>query len=221
MEHDEIKLTIIELYEKNQARLSGNKKYKFDLTDKRNDLLDSFIEKVSKRIDVIGIDILKSYMIYAFGTYAGRGYKGNPTTFPATWLISYTLFLKFLSDKSGKKYAVKKNLQRQRKKLIKIGRDVGEGKRRVKVEGFLKETETEFERLERKKEQKRIMNEVDELEEKEKERFHNKLKGRLWCVDFTTLYNDKSYWCKKCKFKEGCINTLKEYLPNIYKLRNG
>ncbi len=217
MEHDDIKLILIELYEKNQRRLSGNKKYKFDLTESRNEILDKFIENISKRVDVIGVDILKSYMIYAFGSYAGRGIMGNPAAFSVKWIISFNLFLKFLSDKSGKKYALKKNLQRQRKELIKNKINIIGDK---KVNNKLQEIETDFEKRERKKEQKILMNEIDEFEEIEKLRFHNKIKGRLWCVDFTTLYNEKSEACSDCKFKQSCKQTLKEYLPNIYKLRN-
>lgn len=122
MNNDDIKITIIELYEKNQQRLSGNLKYEFKLTDKRNDVLDKFIDNITKHVDVVGVELLKGYISYAFGTYAGRGVNSNPSAFYITWIISFTLFKKYLSAKSGRKWGRRKNLKRERSKIIKHGK---------------------------------------------------------------------------------------------------
>ncbi len=221
MSDDDIKITIIELYEKNQQRLSGNSKYTFALSDKRNEYLDKFIDRIKKEVAVVGVDLLRSYLSYAFGTYAGRGVKTNPSAFYCTWIISFTLFKKFLNDSSGKKWYVKKTLRHERHKLIATGRDVGEGKKKVKAVALKVNFETSIEREQRVSLQRTQFTELNDLEEEEKERYFNTTKGRIWCIDFTTLYNGDSSFCKKCKFKEGCKETLKTELPNLYKMRNG
>ena len=61
---------------------------------------------------------------------------------------------------------------------------------------------------------------VLDYEEKVKSLFFNdKEKGLANCVVNTTLYKDRSSFCRKCEFVDRCKQVLREQFPNIYILR--
>jgi hypothetical protein len=52
-------------------------------------------------------------------------------------------------------------------------------------------------------------------EEAIKKRFAGTSRGLLWCIANTTLYNHRSAVCVVCKFKSGCLETLKREFPRV------
>jgi hypothetical protein len=67
----------------------------------------------------------------------------------------------------------------------------------------------------------KYLDKTTKFEEKEKERFFNTLKGFLYCIENTTLYNKRSNFCEECKFKKYCKKKLKDEYRVLYRFRKG
>jgi hypothetical protein len=61
--------------------------------------------------------------------------------------------------------------------------------------------------------------EINEVEEKEKQRYYNTKANFLWCIEETTLFNHKSIFCRVCTNKETCKKVLKRNYTKLYTLR--
>lgn len=57
------------------------------------------------------------------------------------------------------------------------------------------------------------------VEEIEKKIYLNTKQGFIHCLNVTTLFNNQSLTCLKCKFKNNCKLLLQNNYPNIYKER--
>lgn len=207
MTDEELFLILSELYQKQYRKLSGNNKYKFIIDEKKEKLIQSFIVQAKKSVKALGEDFLVQYLNYAFGKYAGRKNPwGGFNRFPTSWIVSKTLLKNFLKESSGKKWYLNKRIRENRN---------SEQKETTKI---LLKSSLQIEK--ENKEKLKFINQINEFEEKEKAKFHNSIKGRIWCVDFTTLFNPKSSYCNDCKFSLECKDLLKDNFIEIYKKRN-
>lgn len=205
----ELKEILVDIYPKVYRNLTGSKTYKFKLDEKRSLQIDKFLDKVLSLIKSPGEDFLVRYLQYAFGKYAGRkNHWGGKNAFPLTWIISVKLLKEFLEVNKDDKEIKKWRFNRERKEIRETT-----GKKSTDLIKSDKRKQREW------KEKKGILLTVNELEEAEKERYHNTNKGKYWCIDFTTLFNPVSELCESCKFAEECKRLLEKNYPNIYKVR--
>lgn len=202
MEKEEFKVILIEFYPEYYKQVSGSKKYRFKLDDKRESQIDKFVDYVFEKIkpETIGEDLIRRYLQFAFGNMIGRENPwGKVNAFPLNWIIARAVLDKFFKAKGYEKYRRTKKLKSQGNSILLI------------------KSKTEKIEIEQQK-QKFFLN-IKQHEEKEKEKFFNTEKGRVWCIDFTTLYNPKSKYCEDCKFKDSCINLLKTNFDGLYNIR--
>jgi hypothetical protein len=207
MTNEELVIILAELYEKHNQKLIGNKKYKFKIDEKREQILTKFVEELNKKVTLVGENFLNEYLTYAFGKYAGRKNPwGGFNRFPISWIVSKTLLKKYLKEPSGMKWFLKNKLQKSNKTL-----NNRETNKIILKSSFTKEEEA--------KEKLDMVIKINDFEEIEKARYYNSIKGRIWCVDFTTLFNPVSSLCVECKFAEKCKQLLKDNYFEIYKKR--
>ena len=196
---------LVDFYPQFYKRLNGNEKYKFIHSEDRTEKLIKFATVVCSLVDDIGEDICKQYLSYAFGKYAGRkNHKGIENAFPMGWIISANLFREFLSTPGWIKASNDRKITAERKKFSKLG---------------VKEIKSKFRKNEEWEERARLISNISILEENEKKRFYNSIKGFAWCIDNTTLINPNSEICLNCKFEKSCKETLKDNYPNYFKIR--
>lgn len=210
MTDTELREEIIELYEKFYRKLNGNPRYKFKTSEAREKQIASFIKGLHDNVQAVGTDFLRAFLNHVFGHYAGRENPwGGINTFPVTWILSVTFLKKFLKDGNRQKWGKKKGFKDE---VLKVKEETGKS--------VSNSTKTKKELRDEKNHNEEIFSKVSSFEEKEKERFFNSAKGRIWCIDFTTLHDENSKFCSKCKFAENCKKMLKTEYPKIYKIRN-
>lgn len=197
---------IVELYPLFYKQLTGSKRYKFVITESRIKQICNFCIHVLKKVVVPGEDLIKGYLEYAFGKYAGRkNHYGAKNSFPITWIVSKKLFDEYINSTSGKKWFVKSLYSKEQKKNTHTDKKILiKTKKKIQVEN---ENKTN------------MIKSLSEFEEKEKQRFYDSIKGLYWCIDFTTLFNPKSKFCNECKNREKCKKILLDNYPNLYKKR--
>lgn len=203
MEKTVFKELLIEFYPQYFKQVTGSKTYKLKITEKKDLQFDRFTEYVFKKVkpETLGEDFIQRYLQFAFGNVTGRTNPwGRVNAFPLSWIVAKTVLDKFFKAKGYERYYRTKKLRAQGHStfLVKSKKQISEDLLQ-KVNQFVSNTKT--------------------WEEAEKLKFFNTEKGRVWCIDFTTLYHPKSDNCQSCKFKSSCQNLLKINFGGLYKLR--
>ena len=197
---EQSKISIIELYELHTQNITGNKKYRFKNSEKRDVQIDKFSKFLIDNVKIVTVGYINQYLVFAFGKYVGRkGYYGGKNCFTFSWIISVKLLKEFIKHDSKVIWKNERHLKEKVviKRVIKTRKD------------FKNEIVQKI----------KFMKNVSFFEEQEKRKFFNTIKGYYWCIDFTTLYNNNSDICSECKFKERCISLLKANYTNLYKTR--
>lgn len=192
---------IIAIYEELFKQTTLNRNYKLIPNKVDRKLIISYIKWLDEKYhkEEIGVDFLINYFEFQFSHYVGMKTKFNKVIM-LNWLIG------------------KKAIERWEKRNPKLKWIV---KVRINSEFSLnlRETFKAENQIKKQTEREGFISQTNESEEIYKRRFHDTLKGFVYCQMFTTLYNPKSELCKVCLNREICKETLKTELPKFYKLR--
>jgi hypothetical protein len=185
MSDEDLILTIIELYPQYYKQISGNEKYKLRLTENNFNQIQKFVTFLREKVPTIGIIFIKNFLSYSFSASTGKvNHYGAVNKFPLSWIISKQCLLRFLKEKGyvvvGKKKGVSKL-----------------GNTKTNIVSSIEKNEIIEKKIS-------YISKVNNYEENEKRLFYNTDKGRVWCIDFTTLFHPKSELCEKCRWKVGC-----------------
>ncbi len=194
---------VINMYLNFAKQVSNNPHIEFSCTDNEGVMIDNFIREMNEEVGnekILGNNHLINYFEFQFNYWLSKKVERKSSkmidsinTHPyISWIVGKKAILRWKSrDKKKSKYAIKLGLKKEVK---------------LKSNQF-------------RSEWKKIIIEINKIEEEVKNKFYNTKKGFLYCYINTTLYNHKSPFCSLCNKKEECKETLKKEHFNVYKVR--
>lgn len=189
---EELGKLIERLYNFFYSKFYNKPNFKLDLEKNRGSRqIENFISLLARhyQIDSININFLINYFGWSFSRRFGQITKRDISL---NWIIGKKTFAKFLEKKEEEAYYTDQF-------VAKIGVNLDQ----------LKQEFHEDEVIEKG---------LDPAEEFEKQR--HKGDGQLFhCLQFTTLYNNRSSICIMCSHKSVCKRSLKIKFPNIFNNR--
>jgi hypothetical protein len=200
MTGSQIYLAVIKIYEEFYRQATLRQYFEFKHHPMERKQIISFTKWFKKEYkEQKSIEVLIQYFEFQFSHYAGIQTKYGKNSIILSWLIGVKARKRWIDRDKTKHWLVKFRLKDVDMKLHKAFKD---------------------ERLLEKiiKNQK-IFSQLNSYEEKEKQRFYNTLKGFIYCMTTTTLFNPLSQFCNGCTNQNVCKTTLENHLPKIYKLR--
>ncbi|HSY76447.1 MAG TPA: hypothetical protein VK890_06305 [Bacteroidia bacterium] len=141
--------------------------------------------------------LLIGYFEFQFSRYSGIKTPRGKNNIMLNWVIGQKAMQAWLTRNIKKRYFVKWKINKDFKLKLKLA-----FKSEVKVNNGPS-----------------FLNQLNQYEEQEKQRFHNTPDGYGYCAMMTTLYTPNSILCRSCKFKLACIERLKINFNNLYQKR--
>lgn len=182
-----------EVYESLIRQYSLRDNFSLSLTAIDVKCIDNFvkfcIEKYGERA---GIDFVASYTNYQFKYWNRLNTMYSKGYCPVSWIYGKKAINRWDEDEDKFKFFKNENTVMKKTK-------VNYSLNAEPVKGFIQS-----------------LNDVDE---KERERYLNTNKGMAWCVMHTSLYNHKSTHCLECRYSKECKEMLILNMPNVAKLR--
>jgi len=193
----------IKVYEEFYRQVGVKSDYKFQ--PRKADYLVTlhFIEVMQEQYDLkqIDIDFIIDYTKFQFSNYVGKSYsKYGSNAVMYQWIFGKNAFKRWVERPIKKKWIVRCKLKDS------VVLDLRKAFRTEERKKILQETYND------------LVN-VKPFEEAQKETYFNTDQGFANCVMFTTLYNKRSRFCKRCVNKEDCIKIMIEQFPKLHALR--
>lgn len=189
----EIKL-VVDLFIKYYSSLFKLNDYRFKMTDSRATTIKNFITKIKEltKSDMLHERYMEQYFEHQFNHWYDYESKSDVGRIQIEWIIGNKALERWKkSDPIISAFVVRKNFK----------------------------TDVDIKSKLEKENWNNILLNTNEIEESEKERFHNTVKGFHYCLATTTLYNHKSEFCITCKKSTECKIQLKKIFPKIHKKR--
>lgn len=210
MRNKDLKL-VVDLFKFYIVQITKDESYRTRLTDNKEKVILDFIEEIKKETNstFLSEEYCRTFVEYQFNVkykssgQFGRSYKNGvgAKSIQIEWIFG--------------KAAIKRWRDRTDKQKAKTDYIIRKGlKKEVEIKEFKREVNKERDEL-----VEHLQN-VNDIEEFEKERFLNSTKGFVNCQINTTLYNHKSTSCSVCKYSVKCKALLKSYFSKVYKARN-
>lgn len=194
MRKKELKL-VVELYKTYYKQITNNHSFRMHMSDNRATMVYNFINNFLDltKSNFVQEDALKKFMEFQFNYWYKRNAKyGAGTSIQLEWIIGKKAIKRW--EEADKKYIswiIRKNLKKDHKIVV-------------------KKKDNQYDSV--------ALN-ISIVEEFEKERFFNTVKGYWNCIINTTMYNHKSEFCMQCNKSSKCKDNLKSKFPKIYKKR--
>lgn len=147
------------------------------------------------------VDLLIKYFEYQFSRFEGtysRGYGKNKIMI--TWIVGKKAIDNWNNRDISKNCKIKYKLNKE--VCLRLNKLFNSQNRQQSITLF-----------------KNRLSLLSIQEESNKQRFFNKSEGLFYCIATTTLYNDKSKWCKSCINNQSCINYLQTNFKQLYNIR--
>jgi hypothetical protein len=187
-----MKRDIIELYSYFVSKLYSGQSYEFfslKVTERHRRIIIDFLCNLSMRVDIddVDTDYLFDYCSFQFEYMFSKMPRYKESRIPLQQIFNKTGIERWLNRTDGYMYYVGESLQEK-----------GIDRSEINISGIELKSPTEL---------------ID-IEEKEKERYHNQDNGFAHCIISTSLFNHKSMNCQMCRYKHACKALLKkQYLP--------
>ena len=183
---------VVDIYIDFYRQVSLNADYKFSCSDRDATMINNFIDRLNKDVGLaLGKNYLIDYFEHAFNYWYSLDTKFGKGNVMLNWVIGQAAYERWSSrHKHSFKYFVRCGL----KKDIAVKR-----KRETTLNKVVLQTNI--------------------AEEELKAKFHNSMKGFVFCVGNTTMYNHKSALCGTCKNITKCKEVLKQEYPKVFKIR--
>ncbi len=194
MKKSELRL-IVNLFKLYYSSVFKTKNFRFAITDSKEKTIEGFVVSIKKitKSPILQEDYLKQYFEFQFNHwYKHTVVSKSVKNIQIEWIVGKKAIDRWnRSDRALSSFIVRKN--------FKTDIDVRE---KIKKEDY-----------------NNILLNLNNIEENEKERFHNTVKGHYNCIINTTLYNHKSLNCLNCSKRTDCKKLLKSEFPKIFKKR--
>ncbi len=201
MTGSQIYQAVIRIYEEFYRQATLKQSFEFKHHPSERKYIVQFTKWFKQRYrEQKSINVLIKYFEFQFSHYAGISTKYGKNSIVLNWIIGKAAIKRWEDRDIEKGWLVK----------IRLKRDVDMKLSKAFKSEIMKE---------RQEASRKMFDEVNDYEEKEKQRFYNTIKGFIYCMTTTTLYNPKSKFCEGCNNKKICEFTLKNNLPEIHKLR--
>ena len=170
------------------------------LTNRIEKFSESFLKELERQYNVnqLGCDFLWKYFIFQFNFWKKAKLKKG-IEIDISFVVGKKAFDRY-----------QKRDQDYDWQLINDGNRKYDRKKFDLVLGF-----QENEKFEQQDEK-----EID-IDDVYRRKFYNTDKGFDYCITYTLLYNNKSKYCKECKFVEECLEVQKHVYLTVYKDRDG
>lgn len=189
---------IVNLYQQLYAQATLRKNYVF--TPPRQDrlLICKFCKWLYKTYSIHQITetLLIDYFEFQFARYSGVQTPKGKNNIMLNWIVGPKAIQAWVTRNVKKRYLVRWRCNKDFKLTLSQA-----FKKTVTVNVIL------------------FTEQVNQYEEREKQRFYNKKQGYLYCAAMTTLYTPNSNLCTACDFKIACIERLACTYPQLYKKR--
>lgn len=190
--------TLIELYNKYYNATVMNADYIFNPTHNELVTADKFLSYFEKKYNnSFSEKSLVWYLEFQFGYWIDKNTAFGVGVIMFNWIV-------------GKK-AIERWEDRKNNGIFYRSRF----RNLFKVDIKTTETKVKTERV-----TNHLFTELSSHEEFEKTKFYNKPEGLMWCINLTTLYNEKSQHCLNCVNSIDCINVQRKLFNNVYTIRN-
>lgn len=193
MKRKEFRL-VVDLFKIYYKKVSKKDNFKLFMSDNRAKMIENFIQsfKSITKSKILQEEYLSKYFDYQFNYWYKRDAKyGQGTSIQLEWIIGKKAIKRWEEvDKKYLTWIISKNLKKDHKILIK-----------------------------KKQNKDYIVTELNEVDELEKQRSFNTVKGFWNCLINTTLYNHKSIHCMECNKSSKCKDLLEKKHPLIFKKR--
>jgi len=186
---------VVELYKTYYKQITKNEGFRLYMSDSRAKMIDNFLDNFYEltQSTFLQEDALKKFMEFQFNYWYKRNAKyGAGTSIQLEWIIGKKAIVRW--EKANPKYIswiIRKNLKTDHNIVV-------------------KKADNSYSQMVVK---------ISDVEENEKERFHNTVKGFWNCMINTTMYNHKSSFCLSCDKSMDCKENLQKKFPKIYKKR--
>lgn len=193
MSNEELISALVDMYNCFYWGITNNFAFKLDLTiNKQDKEVENFFKRLSKKgnnVDSLGIDFLNKYLGFQFAYWLDKDIKRRNVSL--SWIIGKKAIDRWEAIENIENALYWTNIR-----LLEKGVDMYEIKYLFDIESRVSYVESEVEDIERK-------------------RFYNEVRGLLNCLERTTLYI-KSSICFSCKFKLDCKKILRSEYPELY-----
>jgi len=185
------------LFEYFVSKVSSRKDYEFKPHSREKQAIKNFADfLISRHKKSIGPAFLFKYFSFQFEYWNSKETREKEKLAQISWIIGKKAFERWLIKSHDYWYFCKNGVLRLN------GIKFSEAQKLLGVE-------------------RNIVNfvEINDLEELQKNKFFNQKKGFVYCLNNTTLFNDKSIFCEDCRFKENCKNLLGINYPAVFERR--
>lgn len=185
---------VVDLFKRYYQAVFEIDEFRFGMTDSKYKTIENFVSTVKAftESDMLHEAYMEKYFEYQFNHWYDYTSESTAGRIQIEWIVGKKAFERWKkADPIISAFVVRKNLRK----------DVN-FKSRLEKENW-----------------NMIIIEPNEVEEREKERFHNTNQGYNYCLISTTLYNHKSTNCIACKNSTRCKENLKNVFPKIFKKR--
>lgn len=193
----------IELYQELFRQCSLNSSFVFKPSVIESKMLIKFLKfmKSKYKKHELNTTLFIQYFEFQFSRYSGTystGYGKNKIMF--SWVVGIKAITAWNERNMSKKWLVR----------LKLDNEV-----------CLRLTKTFKDKYREKRHNKTIIlfEQLSSVEEKQKQMRYNQPEGLLWCYTVTTLYDDRSVWCRGCIHSEDCKIKLSQDFPMLHKRR--
>lgn len=186
-----LKEIVIEAYEVFSRKVHDLPKFEFKPTERELKQIDGFIAVLDKKYssNSLGREFIFNFMAFQYDYYSTLDHQAK-NRIPLNWVAGKKGLDRWINR-------TEEDLYHCTMYARELGLHVGLIKTGIKKK-------------------KNNVSTLSHHEEIEKQRFYNKDGGLVNCIETTTLFNDKSSWCKLCKHKVKCKEMLKKNLPKFY-----